>query len=61
MLYLPHFQFIHRVLGANRILYAIDYPYLTLAGGRQFLENLPISPEEKEMIAHQNAETLLRL
>jgi uncharacterized protein len=61
MLNLPHFEFIHKVLGPDRILYAVDYPYLTLTGARCFLENLPISQEDKEKIAHINAESLFRL
>ena len=61
MLNLPHFKFIHEVLGADRILYAVDYPYLTNTGARRFLEQLPVSQEDKEKIAHRNAETLLRL
>ena len=61
MLDLPHFEFIHKVIGADRILYSIDYPYLTLSGAREFLESLPISAEEKEKIAHGNAEKLFSL
>ncbi len=61
MLNLPHFKFIHEVLGADRILYAVDYPYLTNTGAREFLEQLPVSQEDKEKIAHRNAEALLRL
>jgi predicted TIM-barrel fold metal-dependent hydrolase len=61
MLNLPHFEFIHKVLGSDRILYAVDYPYLTLTGARRFLEDLPISGEDKEKIAHLNAESLFRL
>jgi uncharacterized protein len=61
MLNSPHFEFIHKVLGADRILYSIDYPYLTLTGGRDFLESLPISQSDKEKIAHRNAEALLGL
>ena len=61
MLNLPHFEFIHKVLGADRILYAVDYPYLTNTGAREFLERLPVSQEDREMIAHRNVEALLRL
>ena len=61
MLNLPHFKFIHEVLGADRILYSVDYPYLSNTGARRFLEQLPVSQEDKEKIAHRNAETLLRL
>jgi hypothetical protein len=61
MLHLPHFEFIRTILGADRILYSIDYPYLTMDGARRFLEALPISQAEKDMIAHGNAERLLGL
>jgi len=61
MLNLPHFEFIYTVLGPDRILFAVDYPYLTLTGARQFMEHLAISQEDKEKIAHRNAESLLRL
>lgn len=61
MLTVPHFQFIYSVMGAERILYSIDYPYQSLDGARSFIENLPISETEKALIAHGNAEKLLRL
>ena len=61
MLNLPHFEFIHKTLGADRIIYAVDYPYLTNTGARDFLEGLPISQEDKEKIAYRNVEALLRL
>lgn len=61
MLTLPHFQFIHALMGAERILYSIDYPYQSLDGVRAFIERLPISDADKELIAHGNAERLLGL
>ena len=61
MLNLPHFRFIHEVLGADRIIYSVDYPYLTNTGAREFLERLPVGDEDKEKIAHRNAEALLGL
>ncbi len=61
MLSLPQFEFIQKVVGVDRILYSVDYPYLTLAGARRFLESLPVSQEDKEKIAHGNAERLFRL
>ena len=36
MLNLPHFKFIHDVLGVDRILYAVDYPYLTQSRPQAF-------------------------
>ena len=61
MLNLPHFKFIHEVVGADRILHSVDYPYLTNTGARRFIEQLPVSWEDKEKIASRNAERLLRL
>ena len=60
MLQLPHFEFIRTVIGTDRILYSVDYPYLTLAGSRSFLETLPVSENERESIAYGNAEKLLK-
>ena len=60
MLNQPHFDFIRKVLGSDRILYSVDYPFLTQTGARGFLESLPIDQHEREMIAHGNAEALFR-
>lgn len=58
---LPHFEFIHKVIGADRIIWSTDFPYLTMDGAREFLMALPISEMDKEKIAYRNAEKLLRL
>jgi uncharacterized protein len=58
---LPHFQFIHTVIGADRIIWSVDYPYLTLDGTREFLVKLPVSEQDREKIAHLNAEKLFTL
>lgn len=56
---LPHFEFIHKVIGADRIIWSVDYPFLTLDGTREFLEGLPVSEDDKQKMAHRNAENLL--
>ncbi len=61
MFYLPHARFIHEILGAERIMFSIDYPYLSMTGARAWLEALDISEEDRAAIAHGNAERLLRL
>jgi predicted TIM-barrel fold metal-dependent hydrolase len=61
MLNLPHFEFIRRVVGADRIMYSVDYPYLTQMGARSFLQGLRIGEDEREKIAHGNAEALLQM
>ena len=58
---LPNFTFCHEVLGAGHIIWSVDYPYYTLDGTREFLENLPVSDTDREKIAHGNAEQLLTL
>jgi hypothetical protein len=58
---LPHFDFIHKVVGADRIIWSVDYPFLTLDGTWEFLESLPVSEDDKENIAYRNAENLLGL
>ncbi len=61
MFYEPHFDFIRNVVGIDRLIWAVDYPYLSLDGTRKFLENLPITEGEAHKIAHRNAERLFRL
>jgi predicted TIM-barrel fold metal-dependent hydrolase len=58
MFNLPQFQFIHAVIGADRIIWSVDYPYLTLDGTREFIRKLPVSERDREKITHQNAEKL---
>jgi predicted TIM-barrel fold metal-dependent hydrolase len=58
---LPQFQFIHTVIGADRIIWSVDYPYLTLDGTLEFLGKLPVSEQDREKIAHLNAESLFTL
>jgi uncharacterized protein len=48
-------------VGVDRIMFSADYPYASMAWARTFLEQLPVSPADKERIAHGNAERLLRL
>ena len=57
----PPLQLALQVMGADRIIFSIDYPYSTNEQGRTFLDNAAISSEEKEKISHLNAERLLHL
>ena len=50
-----------QIMGADRILFSVDYPYSTNIQGRMFLDNASISPADKEKISHLNAEQLLKL
>jgi uncharacterized protein len=49
------------VLGADRIIFAADYPYNKSEDARAFLEAAPIAQIDREKIAHGNAERLLRI
>jgi predicted TIM-barrel fold metal-dependent hydrolase len=48
-------------VGVRRIMFSADYPYGLMSEARTFLDQLPVSPADKERIAHGNAELLLRL
>jgi predicted TIM-barrel fold metal-dependent hydrolase len=50
-----------QMIGVDRILCAVDYPIMSLADARPFLENAPIPDTDKNKIAYQNAERLLRI
>ncbi|GGF17514.1 amidohydrolase family protein [Subtercola lobariae] len=54
-------QFCIELLGVDRIMYAVDYPFVSQAGAADFLENANLSNEDKEKIAHVNAEKLFGL
>jgi uncharacterized protein len=45
----------------KRIMFSADHPYASMAQARAFLDKLPVSPADKERIAHSNAERLLRV
>jgi uncharacterized protein len=49
------------VLGADRIMFSVDYPFSDNAAGRAFLDRAPISAADREKIAHGNAERLLHV
>ena len=49
------------VVGADRVMFSVDYPFSTNEQGRAFLDSLPVSATDLEKIAHGNAERLLRL
>jgi 2,3-dihydroxybenzoate decarboxylase len=48
-------------LGADRVLFAVDYPWVTPEDGVACVENTPLSDSDREKIYHLNAERLLRL
>jgi predicted TIM-barrel fold metal-dependent hydrolase len=49
------------VIGADRVMFSVDYPFAPNEAGRDFIANAPISPLDREKLAFRNAEQLLRL
>jgi uncharacterized protein len=58
---MPTFLAALMTFGADRILFSVDYPFGNNMAAVDFLKNLPVSPEDREKIANQNADALLRL
>jgi len=59
--WVPALKFCIEVLGADRILWAVDYPYQETGEATQWLDDAPISAEDKAKIFHRNAEQVFRL
>ena len=57
----PPFLCALQVVGADRLMFSVDYPFSTLQAGRAFLDSLPISPADCEKISYGNADRLLKL
>jgi predicted TIM-barrel fold metal-dependent hydrolase len=49
------------VIGADRIMFSVDYPFCSSQDGTAFLLSAPMAPADREKIAHGNAERLLKL
>ena len=51
------------MMGLNRLLFSVDYPFRPNTRGRAFLDSLAdmLNAEELASLAHGNAESLLRL
>jgi uncharacterized protein len=49
------------VLGVDRVLFSVDYPFAANMAGRHLLDALSLSPADKAKVAGENAASLLRL
>jgi 5-carboxyvanillate decarboxylase len=59
--YLPAFMCAYLGLGADRILFAVDYPMESSLEAVKFMEEAPICDLDREKIYHLNSERLLHL
>lgn len=59
----PPFRCALEVVGIDRLLFSVDYPYSPNTRGRVFLQGLTdlMSQQELDKLTHRNAESLLRL
>ena len=48
-------------VGAERIMFSVDHPYGSMTEARTFLDHIPVSPADRAMIAHGNAERLFKI
>ena len=48
-------------VGVDRMMFSTDYPYQSMAPATAFLDSLPVSPQDRERVAHGNAENLLHI
>lgn len=61
MFFTPALLCAHLALGADRIAFAVDYPYERTEEAVKFIKEAPISDIDKEKIFHANAERLLKI
>lgn len=49
------------VVSVDRVMFSVDYPFAPNELGRDFINNAPISEDDRAKLAHANAERLLGL
>jgi predicted TIM-barrel fold metal-dependent hydrolase len=57
----PPFLCALQVVGIDRLLYSVDYPFSACRTGQAFLDSLPIAPADLAKLSHDNAARLLKL
>ena len=58
---IPPLLLVLQTMGADRVLFSVDYPFSLNTEGRAFLDTAPLSAVEKENLSHANAERVLKL
>ena len=57
----PAITFSQQVLGMDRVLYAMDYPYQFVPEEVEVTDKLPISDGDKKLLYQTNAERIFKL
>jgi 5-carboxyvanillate decarboxylase len=57
----PALKYAIDVLGADNIMWAIDYPYEEMAPSVSFMNEVPLSEEDRAKIFHKNAERVFHI
>lgn len=57
----PAISYVHKLLGADRVMYAMDYPYQVVAEEVAAMDALPMSDEHRKMFFQTNAERVFGL
>jgi predicted TIM-barrel fold metal-dependent hydrolase len=57
----PPLQCALDVLGVDRVLYSVDYPYRANTAGAELLRTAPVAPADLEKLAAGNAQRILKL
>jgi uncharacterized protein len=57
----PPLQCALAVVGIDRLIFSVDYPYTDNASARALLDTAPLSPGDREKLAYGTVEGLLRL
>ena len=57
----PAIRFCHEVLGPDRVLYAMDYPYQQSYDELAAYDRMNFTPEVKKMLMEDNARAVFRI
>jgi 2,3-dihydroxybenzoate decarboxylase len=48
-------------MGAEAVMFSVDYPYESTALAAEFIEEAPLNEEVRRLVCHGNAERIFRL
>ena len=57
----PPFECTRAVLGLERMMYSVDYPFSPNTNGQKFLDDLELNDTDRAALTHGNAQRILKL